>query len=144
MWHSDGFRGFYKGYGIALVSVSMHRVVYLGGYDFIKSEFEGEGNSRSGSNTKMTMAGRLVSAQFVSMMASTLHYPLDCVRRRLMMEAGKKVEERKYRNTVHCFRKIWTEEGYRGFYLGLGPNLVRCIGSALVLVLYDEFKTILT
>lgn len=31
IWSSDGFRGFYKGYGIALVSVSMHRFVYLGG-----------------------------------------------------------------------------------------------------------------
>jgi len=60
------------------------------------------------------------------------------------MEAGKKEHEQKYRNTIHCFRRIWAEEGYRGFYLGLGMNLVRCIGSALVLVSYDEFKKILT
>mmetsp|Transcript_23831 Transcript_23831/g.38816 ORF Transcript_23831/g.38816 Transcript_23831/m.38816 type:complete len:106 (+) Transcript_23831:196-513(+) len=74
---------------------------------------------------------------------STLHYPLDCVRRRLMMEAGKTKSERKYRNTFHCFRRIWAEEGYRGFYLGLQMNLIRCIGSALVLVSYDEFKKVL-
>lgn len=137
IWHSDGSRGFYKGYGIALVSVSMHRVVYLGGYDFIKSEFdEGE--------RKMSLLQRFGAAHFVSMSASTLHYPLDCVRRRLMMEAGKKGHERKYRNTIHCFQKIWAEEGYRGFYLGLSMNLLRCVGSALVLVSYDEFKNILT
>ena len=139
IWQSDGFLGFYKGYGIALISVSMHRLVYLGGYDFIKSEYEGTGSQR-----KMTMAERFGAAQFVSMAASTLHYPLDCVRRRLMMEAGKKESERTYLNTLHCFRRVWVEEGYRGFYLGLGPNMVRCIGSALVLVFYDEFKKILT
>ena len=60
-----------------------------------------------------------------------------------MMEAGKTKSERKYRNTFHCFRRIWAEEGYRGFYLGLQMNLIRCIGSALVLVSYDEFKKVL-
>uniref|UniRef100_A0A7S0AD04 ADP/ATP translocase n=1 Tax=Minutocellus polymorphus TaxID=265543 RepID=A0A7S0AD04_9STRA len=141
IWRSDGWRGFYKGYGIALISVSMHRFVYLGGYDFIKSEYAATAER---ANAKMQMAERFAAAQFVSMAASTLHYPLDCVRRRLMMEAGRTEGERRYRNTIHCFRKVWIEEGSRGFFLGLGPNLVRCIGSALVLVSYDEFKRILT
>lgn len=141
IWRSDGIRGFYKGYGIALISVSMHRFVYLGGYDYIKSEFEA---SAEGANAKMQIVERFAAAQFVSMAASTLHYPLDCVRRRLMMEAGRVEEERRYRNTIHCFRRVWAEEGLKGFYLGLGPNLVRCIGSALVLVSYDEFKRLLT
>mmetsp|Transcript_15269 Transcript_15269/g.30849 ORF Transcript_15269/g.30849 Transcript_15269/m.30849 type:complete len:334 (+) Transcript_15269:328-1329(+) len=143
IWSSDGIRGFYKGYGIALISVSMHRFVYLGGYDYIKSEYAAkEAEKKSGE--KMLIAERFAAAQFVSMVASTLHYPLDCVRRRLMMEAGRTESDRKYRNTIHCFRRVWAEEGYRGFLLGLGPNLVRCIGSALVLVSYDEFKRILT
>ena len=140
---TDGLRGFYKGYGIALISVSMHRFVYLGGYDFIKCEYAATSTSK-GANAKMQVAERFAAAQFVSMAASTLHYPLDCVRRRLMMEAGRTEEERRYRNTIHCFRKVWIEEGSRGFFLGLGPNLIRCIGSALVLVSYDEFKRILT
>ena len=38
IWLSDGYRGFYQGYGISLISVTMHIFVYLGGYDFIKSE----------------------------------------------------------------------------------------------------------
>ena len=133
IWLSDGYRGFYQGYGISLISVTMHRFVYLGGYDFIKSEC-----------TDMSLAQRFFSAQLVSMLASTLHYPLDCVRRRLMMQAGLTKHERKYNNTLHCFKRVWQEEGWRGFYLGLGMNLIRCIGSALVLVSYDEVKNILT
>ena len=141
IWRSDGIKGFYKGYGIALVSVSMHRFVYLGGYDYIKSEFAA---TAEGANAKMQIVERFAAAQFVSMAASTLHYPLDCVRRRLMMEAGRVEGERRYRNTIHCFRRVMAEEGMRGFYLGLGPNLVRCVGSALVLVSYDELKSLLT
>ena len=145
IWRSDGIRGFYKGYGIALISVSMHRFVYLGGYDYIKSEYAAKKNKdKAGSEGKMVVAERFAAAQLVSMAASTLHYPLDCVRRRLMMEAGRSEIDRRYRNTINCFRRVWAEEGYRGFFLGLGPNLVRCVGSALVLVSYDEFKRMLT
>ena len=138
--HTDGVRGFYKGYGIALFSVSMHRLVYLGGYDYIKSEYDDDSHGKQ----RMSLGKRFCAAQLVSMAASTIHYPLDCVRRRLMMEAGKTKKERKYNNTLHCFKKVWLEEGVKGFYLGLQMNLIRCVGSALVLVSYDELKRVLT
>ena len=60
-----------------------------------------------------------------------------------MMEAGKTKYERKYNNTLHYFKRVWVEEGIKGFNLGLPMNLVRCIGSAL-LVSYDELKRALT
>lgn len=142
-------RGFYKGYGIALISVSMHRLVYLGGYDYIKSEYndgDSDGKQRMslGKMFRMSLGKMFCAAQFVSMAASTIHYPLDCVRRRLMMEAGKTKYERKYNNTLHCFKRVLAEEGIKGFYLGLPMNLIRCVGSALVLVSYDELKRVLT
>ena len=140
IWTSNGLRGFYKGYGIALVSVSLHRVVYLGGYDFIKSDYAA---TKGETMPEMPVSERFAAAQFVSMSASTVHYPLDSVRRRLMMEAGRSGEEQIYRHTFHCFRKIWAEEGVSGFYRGLGPNLARCIGSAVCLVAYDEIKKLL-
>ena len=103
IWQTDGVRGFYKGYGIALISVSMHRLVYLGGYDYIKSEYN---DGDSDGKQRMSLGKRFCAAQFVSMAASTIHYPLDCVRRRLMMEAGKTKYERKYNNTLHCFKCV--------------------------------------
>jgi solute carrier family 25 (adenine nucleotide translocator) protein 4/5/6/31 len=38
---------------------------------------------------------------------------------------------------------IHAQEGLQGFYKGLGPNIIRGIGGALLLVLYDEFNTLL-
>jgi len=94
---TDGVRGFYKGYVIALISVSVHRFVYLCGYDFIKSEYN---DGDSDGKQLMSLGKMFCAAQFISMAASTIHYPLDCVRRRLMMEAGKTKKERKYNNIV--------------------------------------------
>jgi solute carrier family 25 (adenine nucleotide translocator) protein 4/5/6/31 len=82
-------------------------------------------------------------AQFVSLASGTLCYPIDSVRRRMMMQAGKPLDERQYLTSMQCFWKIWTNEGLRGFYLGIGPNLFRSFGGALALVAYDGFKTIL-
>ena len=49
-------------------------------------------------------------------------------------------EERLYMNSFDCFHRVMASEGMRGFYLGLGPNLVRSFGAALLLVSYDVFR----
>ena len=50
-------------------------------------------------------------------------YPIDSVRRRMMMEAGR--PERMYKNSFHCVRTVLKDEGYRGFYRGLSANMAR-------------------
>lgn len=72
--------------------------------------------------------------------SETLAYPLDTIRRRLMMESGKAQDERKYRGTADCASKILSTEGVTGFFKGNLSNFWRSIGSSLVLVLYDELQ----
>jgi len=98
------------------------------------------GESRSLSSASLTMGERFLAAQIVSIVAGTACYPIDSIRRRLMMQAGLPKEERLYVNSFDCFRKVIATEGARGFYLGMGPNLVRSFGAALLLVSYDVFK----
>ena len=57
-----------------------------------------------------------------------------------MMQAGQPLEQRLYWNLIHAFWRIQMEEGIRGFYLGIGPNLLRSFGGALLLVSYDVFE----
>ena len=89
---------------------------------------------------KITIVEQLAIAQFVSIVAGTICYPIDSVRRRLMMQAGQPITMRRYTNSVDAFHKILTTEGVKGFYLGLGPNIVRSIAGALLLVSYDVFR----
>lgn len=72
--------------------------------------------------------------------SETLAYPLDTIRRRLMMESGKQLAEKQYNGTVDCATKILRTEGVTGFFKGNLSNFWRSIGSSLVLVLYDEFQ----
>lgn len=86
--------------------------------------------------------------------AGTLCYPLDTVRRRLMMQTAdgateggaaghgqaRAPERMYYRSGWHCFRRILREEGARGLFSGLGANLVRGLSGSLLLVGYDEIR----
>lgn len=130
---NNGLRGLFAGYGVALFSVTLYRTIYLGGYDAVKGLIE-ESKERP-----TTLAERSMAAQSVSVLASIAHYPLDSVRRRMMMQSN--LAERRYHNAWHCFRQIYVKEGLTGFYLGIGTNLIRSFGAALLLVSYDFFKT---
>ena len=57
-----------------------------------------------------------------------------------MMQAGMPPAERAYRNSIHCIQQVLEKEGMKGFFLGIGPNILRSVSGALLLVAYDAFK----
>lgn len=59
----------------------------------------------------------------------------------MMMEAGR--GERMYTSSFHCFKTMVINEGYRGFYRGLSANLIRGMGTSVLLVLYDEIRALM-
>ena len=72
--------------------------------------------------------------------AGIISYPFDTVRRRMMMQSGRSKDERMYKGTLDCWRKIYANEGGNAFFKGAFSNILRGTGGALVLVLYDELK----
>ncbi|CAM9537508.1 unnamed protein product [Chrysoparadoxa australica] len=130
----EGPRAVYRGFDIALVGIVSWRAFYFGGYDTFAKLVLGD---RKGG----TVAERFAVAQTVTTLAGSAVYPLDSIRRRMMMQAGRK--EVMYKNSLHCVRRILAEEGYRGFYRGLSANLLRSVGGSLSLVLFDEIQGIL-
>ena len=145
----NGFTGLYEGYGIALGGVVIYRALHLGGYDALKYELARmhvHGDlflENDDAFTVLPFWKRFLAAQTVTLIAGTICYPIDSVRRRLMMQACIAKEERQYKGSFDCFRKVYSAEGAGGFYLGIGPNLLRSVGGALLLVAYDEFKEML-
>ncbi|KAL9376574.1 hypothetical protein Peur_030694 [Populus x canadensis] len=81
---------------------------------------------------------RSVVAQAVTTSAGLMSYPLDTVRRRMMMQSG--LEQPMYNSTLDCWRKIYRAEGVASFYRRAVSNMFRSTGVAANLVLYDEVK----
>jgi solute carrier family 25 aspartate/glutamate transporter 12/13 len=51
-------------------------------------------------------------------------YPIDLVKTRLQNQRGARPGERLYKNSIDCFQKVVRNEGVRGLYSGVLPQLV--------------------
>jgi len=67
--------------------------------------------------------------------AGIASYPLDTIRRRMMMTSGEAV---KYNGSLDAARKIMAAEGVRSFFKGAGANILRGVAGAGVLSIYDR------
>jgi solute carrier family 25 (mitochondrial adenine nucleotide translocator), member 4/5/6/31 len=133
-------RGIYQGYGIAVAGVFLYRSLHLGGYDVLKEWWwkhnrQMEDGMPCHEPHTIPWTEKFIIAQIVSLLAGTVCYPIDTVRRRLMMQAG--LENKLFRHAFHAFYGIARTEGILGFFRGLAPNLVRSLGSSLLLLSYD-------
>ncbi|KAL5730425.1 ADP/ATP carrier protein aac3 [Ranunculus cassubicifolius] len=54
--------------------------------------------------------------------AGLASYPIDTVRRRMMMTSGEAV---KYASSIDAFRQIIKNEGAKSLYKGAGANILR-------------------
>lgn len=131
IYKKDGVRGLYRGLPASMQGMIVHRSVYFGGFDTAKDVMASESGD-------LPFWIRWIIAQAVTTSAGLISYPLDTVRRRMMMQAG--LEQQMYANTLDCWRKIYQVEGTRSFYRGAVSNMFRGTGAALILVLYDEIK----
>ena len=128
---SDGVLGLYRGFGISVMGIIAYRGAYFGLFDTGNAILFGEGKN---SNFFLMWA----FAQTTTTMAGIFSYPLDTVRRRLMMQSGRK--DILYKGTIDCFRKIAADEGINAFFKGAASNVIRGTGGALVLVLYSKIQ----
>ncbi|XP_077449388.1 ADP/ATP translocase 2 [Stigmatopora argus] len=135
IFRSDGLRGLYQGFNVSVQGIIIYRAAYFGMYDTAKGMLPDPKN-----------ASILVSwmiAQSVTAVAGLTSYPFDTVRRRMMMQSGRKGADIMYTGTIDCWRKIARDEGGKAFFKGAWSNVLRGMGGAFVLVLYDELKKVL-
>lgn len=135
IYKSDGLGGLYKGFGVSVQGIIIYRAAFFGFYDTAK-----------GMLPDPKSAGFFLSwgiAQTVTTVAGIISYPFDTVRRRMMMQSGRKGVDVMYSGTLDCWRKIAKNEGTGAFFKGAFSNVLRGTGGALVLVLYDEIQLLL-
>jgi len=132
----DGTNGLYRGFGISVVGIIAYRASYFGMFDTGKVIlFE--------DIKKANFFAMWGFAQIVTVSAGIVSYPLDTVRRRLMMTSGKTGKDKLYNGTMDCFAKIYKDEGGKAFFKGCLSNVIRGTGGALVLVFYDKIQAAL-
>jgi len=130
----EGPQGLYRGFGISVVGIIAYRAAYFGMFDTGKMMFFPDAKNAN-------IFAMWAFAQVVTVSAGILSYPLDTVRRRLMMDSGR--AEKMYNGTLDCFKRIAADEGPKAFFKGSLSNVIRGTGGALVLVFYSKIEAYL-
>ncbi|AAW46891.1 hypothetical protein CNBM0950 [Cryptococcus deneoformans B-3501A] len=130
---SDGIIGLYRGFVPSVAGIVVYRGLYFGLYDSVKPVvLVGvlEGNFLASFLLGWTVT---TAAGFVS-------YPLDTIRRRMMMTSGGTVH---YKSMFDAASQIVAKEGSRSLFKGAGANILRGVASAGVLSLYDKAQELM-
>jgi solute carrier family 25 (adenine nucleotide translocator) protein 4/5/6/31 len=125
---TDGIAGLYRGFVVSCVGIVVYRGCYFGFYDTLKPLLlPGE----------EVFILNFMLGWFVTVAAGLASYPLDTVRRRMMMTSGEKV---KYSSSMDCLVKITKAEGVASLFKGAGANVLRGMAGAGVLSGVDFIK----
>jgi len=135
---SDGIIGLYRGFFVSIYGIIVYRGAYFGLFDTFKKFVP------KNIGTLERIFYTWIVAQSSTALAGIASYPFDTVRRRMMMQSGRKAADgtplREYKNTLDCWIKIGTKEGPGAFFRGAWSNVLRGAGGAIVLVIYEELQ----
>jgi solute carrier family 25 (adenine nucleotide translocator) protein 4/5/6/31 len=123
---TDGVAGLYRGFVISCVGIIIYRGCYFGFYDTLKPILLGD-------NASLALSFAL--GYGVTVVSGLISYPVDTIRRRMMMTSG---QAEKYAGSWDCFSKIMKKEGFMSLMKGAGANILRGIAGAGVLSGFDK------
>jgi len=127
---SDGIQGLYRGFTISAVGIFIYRGMYFGLFDTLSPIIVGK-DGNVGISFLLGWA--------VTVTAGLMSYPIDTIRRRMMMTSGGGV---KYKGSVDCAMQIMKTEGFMSMMKGAGANILRGVAGAGVLAGFEKFQNL--
>lgn len=144
LWKAEGWRGFYRGVGVSLLGNS-HGAVQFAVYEpmkniwrrYLDQEHETSRKISTGNQRqeKLGNTATLVISGSAKIVAGTVTYPYQVIRSRLQTYHA---DERFGKGIMGVATKVWRDEGWKGFYKGLGTNIVRVLPATWVTFLVYE------
>ena len=78
----------------------------------------------------------MLSGAFAGFCSTMFNNPVDVVKTQM-----QGINAEKYKGFADCFAQIYANEGFLGFYKGIGPRLIRvCLDVALTFSIFHGLK----
>ncbi|KAI0366198.1 mitochondrial FAD carrier protein [Pilatotrama ljubarskyi] len=154
LWHgltsvyrNEGLAGLYRGTTLALFGVSNGAIQFMvyeemkrWGFERKKRQFAKAGREYTTADDKLSNTAYTIMSAASKLTALASTYPYQVVRSRIQNNATAHL----YPTIPLCIKRTWAEEGFRGFYRGLGTNLVRVLpGTCVTFVVYENLAWLL-
>ncbi|KAK8024782.1 calcium dependent mitochondrial carrier protein [Apiospora arundinis] len=145
MW-AEGKTAPYRGVTMGLVGMFPYSALDMFTFEFLKGEYVRYAAKRDGVHEEDFHPGALMTGfmgGFSGAFGATAVYPLNVLRTRLQTQ-GTTMHPARYTGIVDVARRTWQNEGLRGLYKGLTPNLMK-VGPALSItwIVYEKVKIIM-
>ncbi|GAA5841321.1 hypothetical protein JCM11251_001624 [Rhodosporidiobolus azoricus] len=137
MMSRGGFRFFFRGLPAGLIGVFPYSAIDMSTFEGIKLAYTQWAGEEPG------IAGSLCFGAISGGVGATSVYPLNLVRTRLQAQ-GTPAHPQTYTGIRDAALKCYQREGWRGFYKGLTPTLVKVVPAvAISYAVYDTSKKML-
>jgi len=142
----QGYRAFYRGLNLGLIGMFPYSAIDLGTFEFIKTAISRSNAKKLGCHEKDAEPGPFATAfigAFSGALGASVVYPLNLLRTRLQAQ-GTILHPPTYTGFGDVFRKTIKNEGVRGLFKGITPNLIKVAPSiSITYVVYESGKKFL-
>ncbi|WVZ21181.1 hypothetical protein V8G54_008503 [Vigna mungo] len=151
---ADGARGFYRGFGISILTYApsnavwwtsysmVHRLIWSAFGSYLSSKGKSESNDNLSGvrpNSKTMVAVQGLSAVMASGVSAIVTMPLDTIKTRLQVLDNEEHGRRRPLTFVQTVRNLVKEGGLPACYRGLGPRWASMSLSATTMITTYEF-----
>lgn len=146
MWADGGLRAAYRGLGLGLVGMFPYSAIDIGTFEVLKKYYIRTKARYQGVHEEDAQVGNIATAVLGASsgaLGASAVYPLNVLRTRLQTQ-GTAMHPPTYTGIVDVARKTIRNEGIRGLYKGLTPNLLKVAPAlSITWVSYENMKKLL-
>ncbi|KAH3682168.1 hypothetical protein WICPIJ_006865 [Wickerhamomyces pijperi] len=126
---TDGIVGLYRGFLASLAGIVLYRAFYFGAFDTLKPLV-------LAGDLKDSFLASFVLSWIITTATSTVTYPLDTIRTRMMVTSGKEME---YKGVIDAFNQIIVNEGLTSLFKGWYVKTLKSLSGAVLIFIYLAF-----
>ncbi|KAI8958424.1 mitochondrial carrier [Daldinia sp. FL1419] len=146
MWAEGGVRATYRGVTMGLIGMFPYSAIDMGTFEFLKTTYVAYKAKAEGIHEEDTQPSTLVTGIMGATsgaFGASVVYPLNVLRTRLQTQ-GTRMHPARYNSIWDVAQKTIKNEGVRGLYKGLMPNLLKVAPAlSITWMVYENTKKLL-
>ena len=142
----QGYRTFYRGLNMGLIGMFPYSAIDLATFEFLKTSLTRHNAKRLGCHEEDALPGSFATGcigAFSGAFGATVVYPINLLRTRLQAQ-GTVLHPPTYTGVMDVFHKTMKNEGVKGLFKGITPNLLKVVPAvSITYMVYENAKGVL-